>query len=237
MKHRKLKQSPIRLQARGIIILRLCLLQKTVRSGLPLRTGQRRCLLNLSHGSPNAYKAAPHPLILDDYKLHGARPFNTVHCRLSRRMFGPLIHALSRRGLDNTFLPSTVLVPPSSGSHGCAFRDLVEHVLSLTDAILATSSDRKQSGQHKPLPPLPILLRDRIIFTLSGMEAEAVRLGKIIELNHFRDARRDPRARSGEELAVWRSEAYTRWNMLLAEMKAEAEDFRTAERRKVGSHM
>ena len=145
-------------------------------------------------------------------------------------MFGPLIHALARRGLDSTFLPSSV--PLSSRTQ--AFNDIAEHVIRLTNVISGNTLDQKLP---KLLPPLPILLRDRIVSSLADMEIEAVELGKSIELNRFRSARGDPRARSEEELAAWRSEAYTRWKMLTTELEAEVKAVGVAERRKAGSRL
>ena len=146
-------------------------------------------------------------------------------------MFDPLMRALSRRDLDNAFLPTKV---PPLGRRQPWFSDIAAYVRRLNDAISGKTFDGIRSNYF---PRLPILLRERLISTLTGLEAEAVGLGQSIELNHFRKARRDPRARSEEELAVWRSEAYTRWKMLLTELMAEVEAYWKAERRKAGSRL
>ena len=158
-------------------------------------------------------------------------------------IFAALKHALHRRTLDDTFLP-TIMPPPGNQDRTYRFSYLREKIERLTEAILGVHLDFKsvhRSNQPVERPPrnlpLPPLLRERVFSALTGIEAEAVDLGKSIELNNFRMVRRDPRARSEEDLGAWRNDAHKRWNLLADQLVRDVNTFWDMERRKSGSRL
>ena len=160
-------------------------------------------------------------------------------------MFGRLIYALHRRTNDKMFLPTVTAI---SADRNILYGDIAEKVIKLAKAIAGTNIDHtrsKRQGSH-PLqehedlqyaPALPPLLQERLVFALTGMQTEAVEMGKSIELNTFRRIRRDPRVRTEEDLAAWRKDAYMRWNTLVDGLLAEVDAFWRSERRKSGSRL
>lgn len=160
-------------------------------------------------------------------------------------MFGRLIYALHRRRNDKIFLPTVTAI---SADRSILYGDVAEKVITLAEAIAGTNIDPTRSKRHgsHPLeeyehlefaPALPPLLQERLVSALTGMQAEAVDMGKSIELNTFRQIRRDPRARKEDDLAAWRKDAYTRWNTLVDGLLAEVDAFWRSEKRKSGSRI
>lgn len=158
-------------------------------------------------------------------------------------LFNPLRRVLSRRGLDDHFLPQ-VIPPPGNRDIVMCFRDLLEKVDTLTEAIMGEHIDHKSAnriaGRVERFPrdaPLLPALGQHLFSTLAEMETEAVNLGRNIEMNNFRRVRNDPRAQDQEHLRAHRNDALQRWTILADHLLREVYTFWDMERRKMGTKL
>ena len=158
-------------------------------------------------------------------------------------LFNPLKRVLSRRGLDHHFLPQAIPPPGNRGSI-VSYADLLDKVISLTEAISGDHIDYKSAnrsaGRVERFPrdaPLPLALGQHISSTLAAIEIEAVNLGRDIEMNNFRRIRNDPRAQDEERLRALRDHALQRWTILADHLLGEVNTFWDMERRKLGSRL
>ena len=148
-------------------------------------------------------------------------------------LYRPLIDVLRRRGQDYLHLPN--LADENSRIPGFSeWWEIHEGIDILAAALKGqtpkTEVDRANSYHYDDIdsshlgetvrfgskwlgyrPPLPPDLRAKLEFTLSAIEAEALPLGRNIEMNQFRLRRGDPRGQDERALGEARDQYGKKW--------------------------
>ena len=173
---------------------------------------------------------------LDIMRDVGAAPMRNP----AEGLFSPLKRALRRREIDYNFIPS--VVPSLKDPAWVILPSLFDNVQRMTYALTGPTRGNMTCNlgdgtRIKVHPSLPPKLRERLISTLTEMEAEVLDLGESIELNNFRRFRNDPRGRSEEDLGAWRSDFLKRWYRTVNQLIREVHAWWDIEKRKLGSEL
>lgn len=133
--------------------------------------------------------------------------------------FDTLKHSINRRGLDYHYF----LTPTKPHAQQLPFNNLADKLGNIQDAL------------NRSPPVLPPEMHIRIVAALNTLTADAITLGKEIELNPFRTQRGATTAKSETTLKALRAEKFQVWRQAFQEIERDIKTYwdKEAEKKKM----